>query len=225
MCVIRVSYVTSDVCTTTSWGELSYTYVVMSANLDSERIELTAIAYTTGSAYNAARLMAKLRCVTKPFNIDTNSCDGRIGREVMCSLKWLPEHYGMRQDYFSRVVNVLGLNRPESKALKTMLTANQILQNNHGRACITTKSEAFHAAKWVIETQGGWSAHEMRMKRKEENETKSRFRNTKKWLEQALERTRGMAEDDAREAEELTRELTDLQQRVKWKSPPATGSR
>jgi len=191
----------------------------MSANLDSNGIELTLIADAAGSTYNAARVMAKLRCVTKPFSIDTDSCDGRIGREVMCSLKRLPERcYWSPNNYVSHVVDVLKLNHAESKALKTMIKTNQVLQNNHGRASIATKSEAFNAVKWVIETQGGWGAHEMRMKRKEENETKSHFRSQKKWLEQAVERTRGMADDDAREAEELTRELTDLQRQFSEKS-------
>ena len=196
----------------------------MSANLDSNGIELTLIADAAGSTYNAARVMAKLRCVTKPFSIDTDSCDGRIGREVMCSLKRLPElfegrsYWSPKYNYVSHVVDVLKLNHAESKALKTMIKTNQVLQNNHGRASIATKSEAFNAVKWVIETQGGWGAHEMRMKRKEENETKSHFRSQKKWLEQAVERTRGMADDDAREAEELTRELTDLQRQFSEKS-------
>jgi len=193
----------------------------MSANLDSNGIELTLIADAAGSTYNAARVMAKLRCVTKPFSIDTDSCDGRIGREVMCSLKLLPERrreFWTPNNYVSHVVDVLKLNHAESKALKTMINTNKVLQNNHSRASIATKPEAFNAVKWVIETQGGWGAHEMRMKRKEENETKTHFRSQKKWLEQAVERTRGMADDDAREAEELTRELTDLQRQFSEKS-------
>ena len=49
-------------------------------------------------------------------------------------------------------------------------------------------------------------------------ETKFSFRLETKRLEHALERKRCMEEDDAKEAEELTRELTDLQRQFSEKS-------
>ena len=202
---------------------------------------LLSITKAAGPAFDGARVLGKLRRVSRSFGLANVTSDERIGREILQKLRFMTTRGEYRPTMLS---HTLHLNRTENTEFKEMCKHAPRLFIFAGDPLLSA-SAAFDVVKRFLAAKGGWSGQDMRTNRKMELDAK-RIYNTQRVrlqsrisssgyqkehaVEQAQEHRRKAAEHDERAsvATELTKQLDaelktlkrDERQRLKLFAPP-----